>query len=117
MGLHGNVGNGYAKIRAIDVIFNLNGPKIENCYVGDTYIDPGATAIREGLDVSNEIVITGLPLDTKQTGQKIITYEYTDPTTLKVYTLEKTIIIKPIIQNYDYTGAYQEFIAPMSRIL
>jgi hypothetical protein len=60
-------------------------------------VDAGATATDEShddADLSADIVVSGLPVDTSAVGQTVVTYDVTDNAGMKAATVERVIIIR-----------------------
>ncbi|MFP4502596.1 MAG: immunoglobulin-like domain-containing protein [Candidatus Hydrogenedentota bacterium] len=62
----------------------------------DSYDDAGAVATEDGVDVSDEIIVSGLPIDVNTPGTYTVTYEITDDLGL-LLTQERTVIVEDSI--------------------
>ncbi|HXK38217.1 MAG TPA: immunoglobulin-like domain-containing protein [Candidatus Paceibacterota bacterium] len=97
-----------------------NGEGVLSFELGSTYIDAGATAEKDGRDLTDQIIISGLP-DTNIPGTYVTTYAVVDPlthlgaTTSRVVTVLQKMSPTPnpvVIGGYAPSGS--GFIAPSS---
>ncbi|MFC5464653.1 DUF4185 domain-containing protein [Lederbergia graminis] len=86
-------------------VITLNGDETIEVPVGDTFVDPGATAIDEfDGDLSEKIQVSG-EVDTNFIGTYTLTYDVTDSDGNKAETVTRTIIVT----GDDYTVSNAKF--------
>ncbi len=74
-------------------IITLNGDKTMSIDFGMTFVDPGATASKDGSDISSTITVSGLP-DVNTAGLYTVSYVVIDPATKLSATTTRTVEVK-----------------------
>ena len=79
-------------------IITLTGSSTVNFYIGDTYTDTGATA-EDDVDgnITDNIITSGLPIDTTATGTHIITYNISDSAGNLADEVIRTVIVNEVL--------------------
>lgn len=116
----GNSGNGYAKITPLlntpvyEVEMTLNGEAEISITKGSTYQESGATLIKDEIDISDRIQITG-NVDINVEGEYILTYSYYDTDTKQAYTVTRKVIVEaPTTYDieFEYSGEMKVWTVP-----
>jgi hypothetical protein len=91
---------------------NILGANPSNVYVCDTYIDQNATAIdKEDGNLTSQIIITGLPMDTSKEGAQTVTYSVTDSdgnTVVETRTVNVVFPESNVTKKTGQTNSYDE---------
>lgn len=100
-------------------VITLIGSSTVNIYVGDTYIDEGATSTDDvDGDITGNIIITGLPIDTTATGTHIITYNVSDSAGNPADEVIRTVIVNEImLESIEITNPAEKLVYIVGEVL
>lgn len=93
----GNTGSATRNVTVTEVsnvapVISITGDSVVSVYVGDTWTDPGATAIdNEDGDLTAAIIVGGDTVDTSTEGSYTITYDVSDSDGLAATTVSRTV--------------------------
>lgn len=100
-------------------VITLIGSSTVNIYVGDTYIDEGATSTDDvDGDITGNIITIGLPIDTTATGTHIITYNVSDSAGNPADEVIRTVIVNEImLESIEITNPAEKLVYIVGEVL